>query len=71
MSIALPSFEVNVECGAGAMLTSGQITIESVGANDFRATFSMGLTAGDGTTVELSNGSVSVSGCHNVDYGCV
>jgi hypothetical protein len=70
MTLALPATNVDIACGDGATLTSGGLTIESVDANDFRASFSMTVTARDGTIVELSNGHVSITGCHDQAEQC-
>ena len=66
MTIALPSPAVDVSCGDGETLKSGTSTIETVGPDNLRASYSLDVTTGDGTTIEFTDGLVTVVHCGSV-----
>jgi hypothetical protein len=72
-TITLPSDVVSIACTSKTAssptvpVVSGTLTIESIDTVSLRATFTLRLSQPDGSPLDISNGTVSISGCHQAE----
>ncbi len=72
-TVTLPSDVVSVVCNSttgsspSVPVVSGTLTIESIDTVSLHATFELQLSQPDGTPLDITNGTVSISGCHQAE----